>query len=178
MRFDVVGHEPDTSSPPTSLRPVERLAEADAVVTRDFNFDLTATPLAWTINGQVFDPDRVDADPILGSTEIWRFTTPTVMPHPVHLHLVMFQVLDRNGRPPVPAEAGWKDTVIVNHGETVRVIARFEHYTGRYVFHCHNLEHEDHMMMSQFEVRGTVGSGTRAGGVAGGEMMGDGHHSH
>jgi hypothetical protein len=84
----------------------------------------------------------------------------------MHMHLVLFQVLDRqdfiftNGvvvptGPPVsapPEEAGWKDTVKVNPNEIVRVIARFEDFTGRYPYHCHILDHEDHEMMRQFEV--------------------------
>ncbi|HEV3402380.1 MAG TPA: multicopper oxidase domain-containing protein, partial [Acidimicrobiales bacterium] len=174
MRFDVVRRETDSSRVPRRLRPLERLAEASAAITRDFSFDIIGMPLAWSINGRVFDENRVDADPALGSTEIWRLTTPTTMNHPVHLHLVMFQVLDRNGWPPDAAESGWKDTVIVNYGEVVRVIARFEDYTGRYVFHCHNLEHEDHMMMAQFEVRDPT-SGSRADAVTGGVHVGGGH---
>jgi spore coat protein A len=54
--------------------------------------------------------------------------------------------------PPDPNEAGWKDTVRTNPDEITRVIARFEDYTGRYPYHCHILEHEDHEMMRQFEV--------------------------
>ena len=106
----------------------------------------------WRINGQAYDAQRIDARPRLGSTEIWRFRNPTTMAHPVHLHAGMFQVLDRNGAPPAPAEAGWKDTVHVGSGETVRLITRFTDYTGTYVFHCHNLEHEDGGMMSQFQI--------------------------
>ena len=63
-----------------------------------------------------------------------------------------FQVLSRNGRTPAAADAGWKDTVNLHAGEEVRVIARFDGYRGKYVFHCHNLEHEDMMMMANFEV--------------------------
>jgi spore coat protein A len=72
--------------------------------------------------------------------------------HPVHIHLVHFKVLSRNGGEPPPTDAGWKDTVDLLPGEVARVIARFGGYKGRYVFHCHNLEHEDMMMMANFEV--------------------------
>jgi FtsP/CotA-like multicopper oxidase with cupredoxin domain len=68
------------------------------------------------------------------------------------VHLVNFQVLERNGHPPPPHERGWKDTVAVGKGERVKVIARFDGYKGRYVLHCHNLEHEDHSMMARFDV--------------------------
>ena len=70
----------------------------------------------------------------------------------MHLHLVLFKVLSRNGRRALPTDAGWKDTVALTTGERARVIARFSGYRGLYVFHCHNLEHEDMMMMANFEV--------------------------
>jgi len=85
----------------------------------------------------------------------------------MHMHLVMFQVLDRQyfevidnqvvpvGEPILPAsnEAGWKDTVMCHPNQITRVITRFENYTGRYSYHCHILEHEEHEMMRQFETR-------------------------
>jgi hypothetical protein len=88
----------------------------------------------------------------------------------MHMHLVMFQVLDRQafeilngnvvpiGSPvaPPPHEAGWKDTVQVGPNEIVRVIAHFENYAGRFPYHCHILEHEDHEMMRQFETVASV----------------------
>ncbi|MEU7862397.1 multicopper oxidase domain-containing protein [Nonomuraea sp. NPDC049141] len=70
----------------------------------------------------------------------------------MHLHLAAFQVLSRNGRPPAPTDAGWKDTVDVHPYEVVDVLVRFEGYRGRYLMHCHNLEHEDMAMMTDFEV--------------------------
>ena len=72
--------------------------------------------------------------------------------HPVHIHLVTFKVLERNGGPPLPHETGRKDTVAVDRDEDVSVIARFDGYRGRYLLHCHNLEHEDHSMMARFDV--------------------------
>jgi spore coat protein A len=103
----------------------------------------------WAINGKVFSPSRIDARPKLGSTEIWELATDAH--HPVHIHLVYFKVLSRNGKKPLPTDGGWKDTVDLRPGEVARVIPRFGSYRGRYVFHCHNLEHED-MMMANFEV--------------------------
>ena len=70
----------------------------------------------------------------------------------MHLHDVQFQILDRNGRPPEPQERGRKDTVLVMPGDVVRIITRFDDYTGIYMYHCHLLEHEDNGMMGQFEV--------------------------
>jgi FtsP/CotA-like multicopper oxidase with cupredoxin domain len=65
---------------------------------------------------------------------------------------VDFRILDRNGQPPFPYELGPKDVAYVGEGETVRVIMRFGPHAGRYMMHCHNLVHEDHDMMHQFEV--------------------------
>jgi len=70
----------------------------------------------------------------------------------MHVHLVRFQVLDRDNLPPMPNEMGWKDTVAVGPSEVVRVAMTFEGHTGRYMFHCHNLAHEDHSMMGQMKV--------------------------
>src|SRR5699024_11735517 len=86
----------------------------------------------------------------LGSTEIWELTGD--FHHPVHLHLSPFQVLGRSTGGPGPFDAGWKDTIDLRPAETARIIVRFDGYRGRYVFHCHNLEHEDMMMMANFDV--------------------------
>ena len=111
-----------------------------------------------TINGRNMDIDRIDETVKLGSTEIWEISNRSRMmmqlPHSMHLHDVQFQVLDRNGETPPPLERGWKDTALVMPGEQVRIISRFEDYTGVYMFHCHMLEHEDNGMMGQFEVTG------------------------
>ena len=93
----------------------------------------------------------------LGNTEIWEFENPGEIMHPMHIHLVAFQVLDRtllsDGTPLALAEHElntWKDTVAVPAGTRVRVIARYQDYLGRFPYHCHILDHEDHEMMRQF----------------------------
>jgi spore coat protein A, manganese oxidase len=155
MRFRVVREEKEESAVPERLSDMsdfDGLDESEAVLTRDFNFTRAGHEgeVVWGVNGEVFDPLRVDARPALGSTEIWEFTTD--VHHPVHLHLVHFKVLSRSGQEPLPKDAGWKDTVDVPPGQVVRLLARFDGYRGKYVFHCHNLEHEDMMMMANFEV--------------------------
>ena len=77
----------------------------------------------------------------------------TDLHHPVHLHLAHFQVLRRGGNSPGAADLGWKDTIDLLPGQTAEIIARFTGYRGRYVLHCHNLEHEDMAMMANFTVR-------------------------
>ncbi len=156
----------DTDPLSAALRPHEVLQEADAVRTRTFElrkFDEPCAGSIWLINGLGWED--VTERPVLGDTEIWSFLNFSGMVHPMHLHLVMFQVLDRQPftvvdgavvptgmRVPPPAnEAGWKDTVATYPFEITRVITRFEDYAGLFPYHCHVLEHEDHEMMRQFE---------------------------
>lgn len=96
---------------------------------------------------------RVLADPALKSVEIWELqNTSGGWHHPMHIHLVDFQILSRNGKPPFPYEKGPKDVVYVGENETVRLLVHFGPHRGRYMLHCHNLPHEDHAMMLQFRV--------------------------
>ncbi|MFC3997697.1 multicopper oxidase family protein [Nocardiopsis sediminis] len=155
MRFRVVEEADDDTEIPDRLADFETLARADAVATRRVRFAREAANPGgggnlWTINGETFDPDRVDFEPALGSTEVWRITTN--VHHPVHLHLAHFQVLSRDGGDPGPYDAGWKDTIDLRDGEEAEILVRFTGYPGRYVYHCHNLEHEDMMMMANFTV--------------------------
>ncbi|WP_211212778.1 multicopper oxidase domain-containing protein [Nonomuraea coxensis] len=150
MRFVVARRAPDDSAVPRVLsraaaRPVDVGA---AVATRRFDFRRAQT--AWTINGRPYRPGVPLARPRLGTAEIWRFSSD--FHHPVHVHLAHFLVLARNGRPPAATDGGWKDTVDVRPYEVVDVLARFAGHRGRYMLHCHNLEHEDMAMMADFDV--------------------------
>ncbi len=109
----------------------------------------------FTINGKAFDMGRTDFQVKRDTPEIWEVSNDSPMQHPFHIHNVQFQVLDRNGRGVAAHETGLKDTVLVNPNETVRLLMAFRHYSdGRhpYMYHCHNLEHEDQGMMGQFVV--------------------------
>ena len=111
--------------------------------------------LGIPINGKTMDMARIDEVVRLGDIEIWEVSNRGGQPHPFHVHLVQFQILDRNGRPPPAAERGWKDTVLVPPGDLVRIIMRFERYADPqvpYMYHCHIMEHEDNGMMGQFLV--------------------------
>jgi FtsP/CotA-like multicopper oxidase with cupredoxin domain len=162
MRFDIIGPAVlDNSLIPDQLSVIENLSPAAAVRTRTFTLGPRAElkdhfpPLYWAINGNRFDPEHAQATPRLGDVEIWRFVyekSPWKQPHPPHVHLVNFQILDRNGHPPHEYERGWKDTLRLDSGDDVNVIMRFDGYRGRYLMHCHNLEHEDYDMMMRFDV--------------------------
>jgi spore coat protein A, manganese oxidase len=151
MRFDVEDAVPDESSVPTDLRPPLDIDPGASEATRHFRLERSHG--AWVINGKLFDAHRIDADPRLGATEIWEIeNVGGGWTHPFHIHLISFRILSRNGAPPKPWETGPKDTVMVGPNETVRLAIRFDGFRGVYVMHCHNVEHEDHDMMGQFEV--------------------------
>ena len=108
-----------------------------------------------SINGKIFEMDRVDETVSAGTTEIWEFDNSAGDEiHPMHIHGVQFQVLERIGgrNKLIASEKGWKDTVLLMPGEKVRVIMTFPTYTGVFVFHCHNLEHEDDGMMLNYRI--------------------------
>ena len=151
MRFRVARRGIEDSHIPDRLGEVEPLDRAQATVTREFSFRAgqVGGRHGWTIGGLPYSPSRIDARPRLGDVEIWRFVVD--LHHPIHLHLVHFHVLSRGGHEPGPHDAGRKDTVDLRPGEAVEVIARFDGYRGRYMFHCHNAEHEDMGMMANFE---------------------------
>ena len=150
-----------------------KLKEDQAVATRDFvlseRLDPQGKSLGVRINEKGYD-DPVTEIVKLGSIEKWRFVNTTDDAHPMHLHLVQFQILHRQGfdltefhkgsirpvgnpRPPAANEDGWKDTAVVLPGEMLTILVPFEGYAGRYVFHCHMLEHEDNDMMRPYEVK-------------------------
>lgn len=158
MRF-VVGKDVSDSSnngnPPSSLRTVP-FPPKKSGTDRNFNFEMNRG--VWQVNGVTFadTKNRILANPPRGAIEVWSLTNSNGgMAHPVHIHLVDFQILSRTGgqRGVLPYEQeALKDVVLVERGETVTVIARYAPYDGVYMFHCHNLVHEDHDMMAAFNV--------------------------
>ncbi len=139
---------------PAQLTTIEPLVSPTSV-TRSFSFEGMSK-----INGKEYDLNRIDFQVPFGVTERWRFTTKGNAPHPVHVHGASFQVVSRSGGRGrlFPWERGWKDTVLLHDRETVDILIRFDgksgsvEYKGLYLLHCHQLEHEDHGMMSNFEV--------------------------
>jgi FtsP/CotA-like multicopper oxidase with cupredoxin domain len=148
MRFRVVRAARDDSAVPAVLSEIEPLVPAAGATVRTFEFRRGAVGghIGWTINDESFDPERSLADIPLGQVERWRFRTD--VHHPVHVHLDHFQVLRRGAGGPADSDGGWKDTVDLPPFQTVEVAVRFSEYAGRYVMHCHNLEHEDMAMMA------------------------------
>ena len=156
-----------------ALRPVPRIAESEAVQTRTITLheykSEMGEPMVMLLNRKHWHEPTTEK-PKLNSTEIWEFMNLTEDTHPMHIHLVRFQVLDRRpfdtgeyvlyhrrrftaeAQPAPPHEMGWKDVVQCPPGTVTRVIMRFEGYPGKYLYHCHILEHEANDMMRPFEV--------------------------
>jgi spore coat protein A, manganese oxidase len=100
--------------------------------------------------------DPITEHPALGATEVWEIFNFTEDAHPIHVHEVMFQVVNRQpidgvARPPEAWESGFKDTVIAYPGEITRIKATFD-LAGLYVWHCHIVEHEDNEMMRPYRI--------------------------
>lgn len=158
---------------PVKLRTILKTPESEAVKIRPLSIneyhDLAGNSMLMLLNASYWKMP-ITEKPELNSTEIWSFINTTDDSHPIHLHLVRFQILDRRRFQifayrtagevkftgaailPDPNEAGWKDTVRADPGMVTRIIVRFEGFLGRYVWHCHILEHEDNEMMRPFEV--------------------------
>ncbi|NEK58756.1 multicopper oxidase family protein [Geodermatophilus sabuli] len=159
---------PPIAEPALPEKPLMQLTAADAVRTRRLRFERQGGE--WTIDRKTWADVEASgfrdvlANPRPGDVELWELENNSGgWFHPIHLHLVDFKILDRDGRPPEPYERGPKDVVYLGENETVRIIARFGgafpqpngelvRRTGRYMIHCHNTSHEDHDMMSQFRV--------------------------
>jgi spore coat protein A len=163
----------DPSAVPATLRPAARIAESAAVTTRRLTLDeqmnMVAESMGMLLNKTPWHMP-VTEKPVLNTTEIWELVNLTDDVHPIHLHMVRFQILDRRrfdafefmttgklryigpAMPPDANELGWKDTARVNSKTVTRIIVPFVGYPGRYVWHCHILEHEDNEMMRPYEV--------------------------
>ncbi len=172
---------PDASQVPAVLdRSFTRLRESDAVRTRrltlDERLDKVQQSMGMLLNDTPWSAP-ITEKPVIDTTEMWELVNLTEDAHPIHLHLVRFQILDRRpiepfdymkwgrlryvgpAQTPEPLESGWKDTARADPGMVTRIIVPFQGYTGRYVWHCHILEHEDNEMMRPYEV---VAVGSRA----------------
>ncbi|WP_069768265.1 multicopper oxidase family protein [Streptomyces sp. LUP30] len=151
MRFDVGDPAPDTSRVPAELATLPALGTP--TLTRSFALTLDPATGGGLINGRQFDENRVDFTVRQGATEIWEISNVDQIPHNFHIHLVDFRVLDVDGTPPAPGEAGLKDIVSVMPGQKARIQVRFAYpYLGRYYYHCHLIDHGAMGMMGQFDI--------------------------
>ena len=160
---------------PSEFEPIKQFDLSDAVNRdRPRQFDFHFQRMEWLINGRTFGMTEVaDWEKVkLNTTEVWEFTNSgsgrgrmsnmMQMPHPVHIHALQFQIVDRDISQVSPSvwnsmkdgfiDEGWQDTFLLLPGMRVKVALRFEDFTGLFIYHCHNLEHEDMGMMRNYEV--------------------------
>lgn len=175
-RFDVLqlrAAESLTSSP---ALPEVLADEPDLAPPGDAAADRTFRLSGRSINGQKMDMSRIDQVVELGRTEVWEVQNRDGGYHNFHVHDVQFQVLSVDGDAPPPALSGWKDTILVRPGETIRIAVEFTDYAdpdSPYMYHCHLLRHEDRGMMGQFVV---VEPGTTIDGEVAGHAASHEHH--
>ena len=166
LKLSVTAGERVVATLPAALSEVKSIRIEGAA---ERKIELSMQAMRFLINGLTFRMDEIAFKVKRGAVEIWSISNPKAgMPHPMHIHGFSFQVLERLNSPPqwsatarfgkgrMVGDLGWKDTVLVWPGETVRIAIDFAHdFPGdqTYVFHCHNLEHEDAGMMINFRVQ-------------------------
>ena len=152
MRFDVDRDAADPSRVPATLRTLPSINLNEVVRTR--NWEFSNEDGAWTVNGRVFDLNRVDAVVKQGTAEIWNLEggAGPEWSHPIHIHMEEFRILSRDGGGVPAIERGRKDVVQLGTNESARIFMRFRDMQGKYMMHCHNTIHEDHAMMIRFDV--------------------------
>ncbi|MFH8732840.1 MULTISPECIES: multicopper oxidase family protein [unclassified Streptomyces] len=153
MRFDVGEKTPDTSRVPDVLTTLPALPKPTVERSFELRMDEPGTGDKAYINGKTFDAGRIDTNIKWGDTEVWTVTnTSTTIPHNFHTHLVQFRILERDGQPVYPAEAGLKDTVLLFPGQTARLQLTFDTHKGVYPYHCHMIDHSAMGMMAQMKI--------------------------
>jgi FtsP/CotA-like multicopper oxidase with cupredoxin domain len=157
MQFRVGSKTADASHVPAKLPTVAPI-KAPTVPSAVWVFGLGGAlqdggaGLIWTVNGQAYDPKRIDQTVPLGSTQTWLLVNLSTITHYIHIHEEQWHTIQVNGSPPPPWEKGLVDTWEIDPGQSVEVAAKFTDYTGVFMVHCHMLDHEDHGMMAQFAV--------------------------
>ena len=159
LEFRVGRRKLDPSSVPASLRPLPGwteslpgdLTEDDIAKTWELGVGTGIRP-RWTVNGRQYDPSYVEHEATIETTEVWRIQNPTIAAHLVHLHHTDWYLLERDGAQPPKWERCLKETFFMDPHSEIVVAGRFSDHLGKYVVHCHMLDHEDHGLMSQFEV--------------------------
>ncbi|MDX6582132.1 MAG: hypothetical protein QOI10_1316 [Solirubrobacterales bacterium] len=154
IEFRVGAAGADSSSVPDRLRPLPAWVDhvsPNPKRTWEITIGTGLIP-TWLINGKTFDPSRSDAFPKLDTTETWELHNRTLVTHVIHMHHTDWYMLSRNGKTPPAYERCLKETFMLEPNDRVRVAGHFSDFTGKYAIHCHMLDHEDHGLMSQFEV--------------------------
>jgi FtsP/CotA-like multicopper oxidase with cupredoxin domain len=176
LRFDVIDATgPDPSRVPEYFRPLPPVDLHEVMFQRVWEFDYDGG--LWTVNGLVFDPNRIDAGIEQGTAEIWTFRNAgNDWAHPIHCHFTEFLILEVNGKPfpstyvqttnkelikafgvsegvlSVFMGGPRRDVATLLPGDEIKVFMRWKDFLGKHVMHCHNVVHEDHSMMIRWDI--------------------------
>jgi spore coat protein A len=145
----------DRTRVPRRLRPLPEWAQKAKVRKPDQRWEITiggGFKTKWLLNGRTFNPTHSEAFPKLGTTEVWEIVNRTTVAHVMHIHHSDWYLLQRDGQAPPPWENCLKETFFVFPNEKILLAGHFADYTGKFVIHCHMLDHEDHGLMGQFQV--------------------------
>lgn len=152
MKLSITGSVGSGALIPESLSAITVYDPTLAKRTRSFTLRMSG--MTHTINNKTFSMNRVDESVNIHDLERWDFINSGDETHPMHIHGLSFQVLERDGKiPSAVNDLGWKDTIMVPGGSNVSVLVKFDAYAGLYLMHCHNLEHEDSGMMLNILVK-------------------------
>jgi FtsP/CotA-like multicopper oxidase with cupredoxin domain len=177
MQFNVINREwwfpPDTPPIPSTLTTYPTLPPTDRTFEWQFSRDPAGSvPRLFTINTLPFDRTRMDHCILQGTTEEWLINNnnvpggPSGWTHPVHIHFEEFRILQKFVRDPAnptqsipvptpPLQTGRKDVIRVNAGDSALIKIQMRDYLGRYLIHCHNMNHEDAFMMARWDIVAT-----------------------
>jgi len=155
MKFIVGEAVPDPSQVPSELRPFAPISSGVLATAKRRQFEFERRHGVWVINGEPVDLDRIVARPKVGDHEIWRFVNKSGgWWHPIHVHLEFARIISRDGGvPPLERDGVARaDSILLGPNSEVEAFYRFRDFPGAWVFHCHNIEHEDHFMMARWQL--------------------------
>lgn len=155
LTYEVNGNDIASLEPVPNQGKARDLRNSTLTAHRELTFfmgmGMGSRGMSFTINGNTFDPDRIDTIVQAGSVEEWTLTNISPMDHPIHLHVWPMQIVEAQGRE--LGEIVWQDVVNVPANDSIRVRIPFDNFVGKTVYHCHVLDHEDEGMMGIIEVR-------------------------
>jgi FtsP/CotA-like multicopper oxidase with cupredoxin domain len=167
FNINIIKKESITYSLPDKLSAIKPFNSEELVnEANPRRFIFSMRMMNWTINGLMFDMSETTSNEEVNidTVEIWEFINGMGgrigMPHPIHIHGLQFQIKEKkydnselwDNLKDGFVDTGWRDTFLLLPGMSVKVTMRFEDFKGLFLYHCHNLEHEDMGMMRNYRV--------------------------
>jgi FtsP/CotA-like multicopper oxidase with cupredoxin domain len=155
LKFNLGEVATDNSLPGDQITKLRDLPDMDPVINKTRTWNFNRQNGAWTVNGQLFNRNVVNARCKQGTAEIWNIENGGGgWSHPIHLHYEEFRILSRNGVAIKPGDVEYarKDVIWLHPGEKLKIYVKFRDFLGKYPLHCHNVVHEDHAMMARYDI--------------------------